>query len=179
MMGLNNFQIEFWSEDFGRFARQRKQRVHADAEVGGENNRQGFASLFNYAALPRRMTGRADDQWPSMLQCRAANPIDDIGVTEIDCDIAILHGRFDRVTQVTLRHDLDAWVRFGKIDNLFPIRPFAPTRERALEPFSLLQNPHPTLSLCKGEAILVAFLKFVSPGIVQPAVRLSLLGERI
>ena len=29
------------------------------------------------------------------------------------------------------------------------------------------------LSLCKGEAILVAFLKFVSPGIVQPAVRLS------
>jgi hypothetical protein len=66
------------------------------------------------------MTRGANDQWSSMLQGRAANPIDDIGVTEIDCDIAILHCRFDWITQVTLRHDLDACVAFGKIDNRFP-----------------------------------------------------------
>src|ERR1700688_995403 len=98
MMRLNNFQIEFWSENFGRFARQRKQRVHADTEIGGENNRQGFASLFNYAALPRRMTGRADDKprklsgW--MLQGCPANSLNRVGLTEIEHYIAFLHCRF-------------------------------------------------------------------------------------
>ena len=39
VMGLNNSQIEFWSENFSSFARQSEKRVHADAEVGCENNR--------------------------------------------------------------------------------------------------------------------------------------------
>src|SRR6202023_1087209 len=109
-MGFDDFDVEFRLEDFCRIAGESKKRVHADAEVRRENDRDRFRSFFNHAVLLCRMTRGANDQWPSMLQGRSANPFDDIGVTEIDCDIAILHCRSDWIPQITLRHDRDAWV---------------------------------------------------------------------
>src|SRR5439155_1628024 len=41
-------------------------------------------------------------------------------MTEIDCDVAILHGWLNRVAKVALRDDFDVRGAAGKIDNCFP-----------------------------------------------------------
>src|SRR6266853_5597826 len=54
-----------------------------------------------------------------MLQCRATNSFDCVGMTEIDRHIALCHRRFDCVTEIALRDDLDLRIALGKIDNRF------------------------------------------------------------
>src|SRR6266705_335480 len=60
------------------------------------------------------MPSRSDDDGSLMLQCCAANFVDRVGVTEIDHDIAISHRRFDGITQIALRDDLDIRIALGK-----------------------------------------------------------------
>src|ERR1700682_338866 len=105
-MRLNNFEIEFITEDFSGFARQGKKRVYTNAEIRSENNRHRFGCFFNVAPLLGRVSSRADNKWTSTWQCSATNFFDRAGLTKINCDIAVLHGRCDVITKITLGGDL-------------------------------------------------------------------------
>src|SRR3979411_3453182 len=85
-MRLDNFHIEFVTEDFGGSARQGKKGVYADAEIGSENNRQRFGGFFNEAPLLGRMSSGADNKWTSSLQCRTTNSFDRPGLAKINCE---------------------------------------------------------------------------------------------
>src|SRR3982074_2623479 len=105
-MRLDNFQIEFVTEDFGGSARQGKKGVYADAEIGSENDRQRFGGFFNEAPLLRRMSSGADNKWTSSLQCRTTNAFDRPEQANLHSDIAVLHGRCDVITKITLSASL-------------------------------------------------------------------------
>src|SRR5207302_8438885 len=63
------------------------------------------------------MPGRADDERFSTLRSRSADFVDRAGITEIDCDVAILQRRVDRVSDVALRDDVDLRIAAGQIEN--------------------------------------------------------------
>src|SRR5438876_2438559 len=66
-----------------------------------------------------------------MLQSDAADLVSRIGVTEIDHDIGIFHGRFDGVSQIALRDDLYVGIVPGKIDNRFSHSAFGADEQHA------------------------------------------------
>src|SRR5438552_7519577 len=70
-----------------------------------------------------------------MLQGGVTDSFDGVGVTKIDHNIAIVHGRFDCVAEIALRHAVDARVAFGKIDNCFPHSAGRAHEQNAQRPF--------------------------------------------
>src|SRR5882762_2754900 len=66
------------------------------------------------------MSSRADHERFAILRGGTANFFDRARVAEIDRDIAILQGRFDRIAEIALRDDVDLRITFGQIDNRLP-----------------------------------------------------------
>ena len=96
-MGLGNFGVKFWTKDSSGRARQREKRVHADAEIRSENDRDRTRRIFNHFTLFGGMAGRADDERDGIFHRHRAKIIRHIRMTDIDRDINPIHLRFDRV----------------------------------------------------------------------------------
>src|SRR5437660_5543190 len=116
-MHLNDLRLEFGAQDLSGAASEGEQSVDPDAEVRRKDNRQRLRSIFNELALFRRMSGRPNHERFPMLQRCAADFADRTCVAEIDCDVAILHRWFNRVTEIALRHNVDLRIVLTKIDN--------------------------------------------------------------
>src|SRR6266478_3486948 len=52
-----------------------------------------------------------------MLQRGAADFIDAVGLTEVDCHVAIFHRRLDRIPKIALRGDLDFPIALRQIEH--------------------------------------------------------------
>src|SRR5437867_1286450 len=66
------------------------------------------------------MSSRANDKRPTMVQRSAADFINGVRVTEIDCNVAIFHRQLNGVAQIALPHNIDLSIVPGEGDNRFP-----------------------------------------------------------
>src|SRR5258707_7178448 len=160
-MRFDNLGVKIAAELFGSFAREPEEHIDSDAEVRCKYDRQRLCGLFNYSALLFRLTGRPNHQRLAMLQGKATDFSNGVGLAEIDSYIAILHSRLDRIAKVASRDDVDLWIVLRRIAN-----GLAHATSRANEQYADARRLHSEetltlpLSLWKGEATLIASLKF-------------------
>ena len=95
VMRFDNLTTKIRSEQFGSFSRQPEKHINSHAEIRCENHRHRVCCFFNNGPLFLRMTSRSDDERLTVVQRGAADFIDCVGVTEIDCQIAIFHRWLD------------------------------------------------------------------------------------
>src|SRR5436853_7617772 len=77
------------------------------------------------------MASGADNERSSVLQSGAAEFLNRGGLAEIDRNITILHRRFKRVAQITLRGDLDLRFRTRELRDHLPHSAFRANEQHA------------------------------------------------
>jgi hypothetical protein len=65
------------------------------------------------------VAGRSNDERFAMLQRGAADFIDAVGLTEVDCHVTIFHSRFYRIAQIASRGDLDFPIALRQMEHSF------------------------------------------------------------
>src|SRR5260370_24222166 len=102
-MGLDNLRREIRVEQFGSLLGQPKEHVDSHAEIRCQHDRYRMRCLFNSFALLLRVAGRSNDERFAMLQRGAADFIDAVGLTEVDCYVTIFYRWLDRIPPVASR----------------------------------------------------------------------------
>src|SRR4051794_36112193 len=83
MMRLHDLNVKVGTQELIGFTREPKKRVHADAEIGREQDRNRGGCILDRLKLFGGVTGRPDDQRLSIRQAKLAISLRRIRMAEV------------------------------------------------------------------------------------------------
>ena len=131
MVHFHHFEVEVRPEDFRRFAGEPEEGVHADAEVGREDNRDRFRGFVNCSNLGVGVAGGANDEPFPGLHTSVGDAFGEGVVAEVDDGVAAGQGGEEIIAVVDLRRDSHGGIVFHGSENGLAHAPFGTVDEKA------------------------------------------------